>query len=130
YKLNRICGVVADMIGQKFALDDQEIAQFQYSLQDLINMARLTRTDVNNVQAMISLVSERNLVGYSTDLTYIYNAVLEVIYWSADHNRVERDLSSVAQNIVNRLKSAGWKGKSAIPSQGWIDFTDMVDLPV
>lgn len=130
YKLNRICSVVADMIGQKFAFDDQEIAQFQYGLQDLINMVRLTRTDVTNVQDMIQLVNERNLIGYSPDLTYIYNAVLEVIYWSADDNRVERDLSSVARAIVNRLKTAGWKGKNAIPSQGWIDFTDMVDLPV
>lgn len=129
YKLHRIIGSVANMLHNYFD-DEQEKQQFEEDLRDLINMTRLCRVDYNDVRAMIDMSIERGLVGYDPQCTFLYEAIFEVIEWTAKPSRKVYELTSTGNNIVNQLNHMGHQGRSAIPDKCWIDFTDMIELPL
>lgn len=126
YKLNRVCDAAARSLPFR---DGDEQEQFATELRDLINMVRLTQTDLNDRFAVEDLCFERGLV-YEPGFTAVYNAVLEVLEWVATESRERHKLSAFALQIVDKLKIMGWNSTSAIPDSRWIDFTDMVELPL
>jgi hypothetical protein len=125
---------VEDVLSSTFNIrNEQELAFMSRSVRDVVEMARLTRTDVNNHEDMYYLALERGLT-YDSNMVPLYDAVLEV----NDYIRVRPEhrnkyaLSPLAGQIVSALENQTWYGKpkNMVPSKAQIDFTDMVELAI
>lgn len=126
YKLHRICDAAARIVSFSNG-DEQE--RFSVELRELINMIRLTQVDINNQSDVEAMCFERGLV-YDHEFIVVYNSVLDVAEWAGTESRDRAKLLPFSLKIVDKLKTMGWNSTSVIPDDRWIDFTDMVELPL
>lgn len=111
-------------------LEWDEASDLVQDIIDPFNMARMTRTDLYDDKEMSRMCFERGVVGYSKPRVDDYRVIEEVACWTARKERDYRSLSPKAAAVVNHLQTSGYKGSSRIPKQPWIDFNEMIMIPL
>lgn len=111
-------------------LDWQERDNFVNSVRSVVDMARLTLTDVRDFDGMRLLAVERG-TPWDADHTDVYIAVLEVLEWCSLHprDRYNYQLSPLAVHISTALQSLSGRygAYDATPKKATIDYTGMIE---